>query len=206
MLDKFIVEFDTIMKHLFTEPISTRPNPGNMIEEADLSESDKKNVIGLMRVNHCGEICAQALYQGQSITSQDKTIKSAFIKAAAEETEHLAWTKSRINELGGKTSILNPLFYAGSLALGVTAGIVGDKWNLGFLEETEKQVEEHLTSHLNKLNPNDLRSKAIIEQMRDDEIEHAQMAHNHGAAQLPTPVKLMMKLFSKVMTKTTYYI
>ncbi|MFN8769642.1 MAG: 2-polyprenyl-3-methyl-6-methoxy-1,4-benzoquinone monooxygenase [Neisseriaceae bacterium] len=206
MLDNLIIEFDKALKTLFSEPVSVRTHPDSLIEESDLSESDKKHAISLMRVNHCGEVCAQALYQGQAITTSDKSTKIAFKKAADEETEHLAWTKHRITELGGRTSILNPLFYFGSLTIGITAGIMGDKWNLGFLEETERQVEAHLESHLDKINPEDSKSMAILQQMKEDEIKHAEMAHNYGAAQLPRPIKLLMTAFSKIMTKTTYYI
>jgi ubiquinone biosynthesis monooxygenase Coq7 len=160
-----------------------------------------------MRINHCGEICAQALYQGQALTARDKSHQEAFEHAAYEETEHLAWTKSRVKELGGHISVLNPLFYFGSLAIGVTAGIFGDKWNLGFLAETERQVESHLTHHLEQIPADDVKSKAILSQMKEDEIKHAHMAVEYGGvAELPLPVKLMMKAMSKVMTKTTYYL
>ena len=206
ILDNIIIEFDRIVKNLFTEPSSIRAHPDKDIEEYELNPDEKKQVIGLMRINHCGEICAQALYQGQSITTRDKTTRDAFKQAAHDETEHLAWTKHRITELGGRTSVLNPLFYAGSLAIGVTAGILGDKWNLGFLEETERQVEAHLDNHLEKLNPHDKKSRVILTQMKEDEIGHAEMAHNYGASELPLPVKLLMKLSSNLMTKTVYYI
>ena len=157
-----------------------------------------------MRINHCGEVCAQGLYQGQALTARDKSNQQALDHAAYQETEHLAWTEQRIQELGGKTSLLNPLFYVGSLAIGVSAGILGDKWNLGFLEETEKQVEAHLSDHLEKLPEHDNKSRAILEQMKIDEIEHAHMAHDFGAAELPAPVKTLMKLTSKIMTSAAY--
>lgn len=206
MLDKAIVEVDKILKHLFHKPLSNRAHPDESIADCDFSEQERKHVIGLMRINHCGEICAQGLYQGQALTARDKSHKESFEHAAYEEVEHLAWTEQRILELGGRTSILNPLFYAGSLAIGVGAGILGDKWNLGFLEETEKQVEGHLTDHLEKLPPHDNKSRAILEQMREDEIKHAHMAHDYGAAELPDVVKKMMKLTSKVMTGAAYKI
>ncbi len=206
MLDKIIIEFDKVIKTLFTSPTSTRAHPDNNLNEQDLTDEEKKHIIGLMRINHCGEVCAQGLYQGQAITTRESFNKEAFAHAAHEETEHLAWTEHRIKELGGKTSILNPLYYGVSLAIGITAGILGDKWNLGFLEETERQVEAHLNEHLDIIPYKDLKSKAILQQMRDDEIGHAEMAHNYGAARLPTPIKLLMKISSKVMTKTTYYI
>ncbi len=157
-----------------------------------------------MRVNHCGEICAQALYQGQALTSRDPAIREALRGAADEETEHLAWTEQRIAELGGRKSFLNPLWYVGSLTLGLTAGVLGDKWNLGFLAETERQVEAHLDSHLLSLPEGDLRSRAIVDQMRLDEIQHAETAVRHGAAELPAPVKVAMKMMAKIMTGAAY--
>lgn len=206
MLDKAVVEVDKILKHLFHKPLSNRPHPDESISDCEFSDSERKHVIGLMRINHCGEICAQGLYQGQALTARDTSHKDAFEHAAHEEVEHLAWTEHRIHELGGKTSILNPLFYAGSLAIGVSAGLLGDKWNLGFLEETEKQVESHLTDHLEKIPPHDNKSKAILEQMKEDEIKHAHMAHDYGAAELPLPVKKIMKFTSKIMTDLAYKI
>lgn len=161
-------------------------------------------MLGLMRVNHCGEICAQALYQGQALTSRDPAIRDALRSAADEETEHLAWTEQRIAELGGRKSLLNPLWYAGSLTLGLVAGALGDKLSLGFLAETERQVEAHLDGHLVSLPEDDLRSRAIVDQMRLDEIQHAETAVRYGATELPTPVKKAMKLMAKVMTGTAY--
>jgi ubiquinone biosynthesis monooxygenase Coq7 len=206
MLDKAIVEVDKVLKNLFNKPVSKRTHPDDAITECDLTDEERKHVIGLMRVNHTGEICAQGLYQGQALTARDKTHKQAFEHAAFEEIEHLAWTESRVHELGGHTSILNPLFYLGSLAIGVGAGLLGDKWNLGFLEETEKQVESHLTEHLDLLPEHDNKSRAIVEQMRTDEINHAHMAHDAGAAELPQVVKATMKMTSKIMTSLTYKI
>jgi ubiquinone biosynthesis monooxygenase Coq7 len=205
-LDQVIVEVDKVFKNLFIAPISRRQHPGAQLEAADLSAAQTRQVIGLMRINHCGELCAQGLYQGQALTAREINHREVFADAAFEEVEHLAWTAARIEELGGKTSILGPLFYLGSLGLGVAAGILGDKWNLGFLKETEKQVEQHLTTHLSILPPQDQKSKEILTQMRADEIEHAQMAHDYGAAELPQAIKLMMKFSSKIMTKTTYYL
>ncbi len=206
MIDKAIVEFDKVLKTLFHKPISKRAHPDETIADGEYTDVERKHIVGLMRVNHTGEICAQGLYQGQALTTRNKANQEAFEHAALEETEHLAWTEHRIHELGGKTSLLNPLFYVGSLAIGVTAGILGDKWNLGFLEETEKQVESHLTEHLDKLPQHDNKSRVILEQMREDEIKHAHMAHDNGAAELPELVKKIMKLSSKVMTNTTYRI
>ena len=159
-----------------------------------------------MRVNHCGEICAQALYQGQALTSRDAAIREALRGAADEETEHLAWTEQRIAELGGRKSFLNPLWYLGSLTLGLAAGALGDKWNLGFLAETERQVEAHLDGHLQALPEGDGRSRAIVDQMRLDEIQHAETAVRYGAAELPVPAKAIMKTMAKVMTGIAYRI
>jgi ubiquinone biosynthesis monooxygenase Coq7 len=159
-----------------------------------------------MRVNHCGEICAQALYQGQALTARNPAARAALEQAAAEETDHLAWTAQRIGELGGRVSLLNPLWYAGSFALGAAAGLLGDKWSLGFLAETERQVEGHLEGHLDRLPPQDAKSRAIIDQMKADEARHARAAVEHGAAELPEPVKSAMKLGSRVMTRTAFWI
>ena len=159
-----------------------------------------------MRINHVGEVCAQALYQGQALTARNPAAREALRHAAFEEVEHLAWTEKRIRELGGRTSVFNPLWYTGSLAIGVAAGVLGDKWNLGFLRETEHQVGAHLDSHLQKLPLQDEKSRAIVAQMRDDELKHADMAEAHGAARLPLPVRAMMKLSAKVMTGTSYYV
>ena len=160
----------------------------------------------LMRVNHSGEICAQALYQGQALTARDSAAKQALEQAAQEETEHLAWTERRIEELGGRKSVLNPLWYFGSFALGAVSGLLGDKWNLGFLAETERQVVEHLEGHLQRLPEEDQKSRAILEQMKDDEARHATSALQHGAADLPSPAKLAMRLSSEVMTKTAFWV
>lgn len=202
--DKIIIEFDRALRTVFASARSVRPVPGEAQPEASLDVGERRHVVGLMRVNHCGEICAQALYQGQSLTSRDPAVREALRGAADEETEHLAWTEQRIAELGGRKSLLNPLWYAGSLTLGVVAGALGDKWNLGFLAETERQVEAHLDGHLLSLPEDDLRSRAIVDQMRLDEIQHAETAVRYGAAELPAPVKTAMKLMAKVMTGTAY--
>jgi len=202
--DKIIVEFDRALRTVFASARSVRPVPGDKQPEAGLDAEQKRHVVGLMRVNHCGEICAQALYQGQALTSRDPAIREALRGAADEETEHLAWTEQRIAELGGRKSFLNPLWYVGSLTLGLTAGVLGDKWNLGFLAETERQVEAHLDSHLLSLPEDDLRSRAIVDQMRLDEIQHAETAVRHGAAELPAPVKVAMKMMAKIMTGAAY--
>jgi ubiquinone biosynthesis monooxygenase Coq7 len=185
-----------------------RDHPDVMIDSDDthLSEKDRKHIISLMRVNHSGEICAQALYHGQALTARDQEIKEALCYASQEETDHLAWTQHRINELGGKTSVLNPVWYMGSLGIGVVAGLMGDRWNLGFLEETEKQVGLHLQNHLEQIPEKDHKSKAILLQMAKDEEQHEKTAHSYGAAPLPLPVKESMKYVSQVMTRLSYWI
>lgn len=202
--DALILEFDRALRTVFAPAYTVRPHPGRELPELELSADERRQVIGLMRVNHCGEICAQALYQGQALTSRDPAVKDALRSAAMEETEHLAWTEKRISELGGRKSLLNPLWYAGSLSLGLVAGALGDKWNLGFLAETERQVEAHLDGHLLRLPEQDTKSRAIVDQMRLDEIQHAETAVHYGAAALPAPVKTAMKLAAKVMTSTAY--
>ena len=204
--DQFILEFDRALRTLLAPARSVRPVPGSALPEAELDAGQKRLVVGLMRVNHCGEICAQALYQGQALTSRDAAIREALRGAAEEETEHLAWTEQRIFELGGRKSLLNPLWYLGSLTLGLAAGALGDKWNLGFLAETERQVEAHLDGHLHALPEEDERSRAIVDQMRLDEIQHAETAVQHGAAELPVPAKVVMKAMAKVMTGIAYRI
>ncbi|MBI3145715.1 MAG: 2-polyprenyl-3-methyl-6-methoxy-1,4-benzoquinone monooxygenase [Pseudogulbenkiania sp.] len=206
MLDKLIIEFDKGVRTLFAPASSVRPHPDAGMAEAELSRDEKRHALGLMRVNHCGEVCAQALYQGQALTARNETAREALKHAAFEEVEHLAWTERRIRELGGHPSVFNPLWYTGSLAIGVAAGLLGDKWNLGFLEETEYQVEAHLNSHLRELPEQDEKSRVIVQQMRDDEVRHAEMAHEYGAAKLPLPVRGLMKLTSKVMTSASYHV
>ena len=159
-----------------------------------------------MRVNHTGEVCAQALYQGQALTARSRESQVALERAAGEETEHLAWTAQRIEELGGRTSVLNPLFYTGSFAIGAVAGLLGDRWNLGFLAETERLVVRHLEGHLNVLPAEDRKSRAIVDEMRHDEARHATTALEHGAAELPAPVRGLMRIASRVMTRATYWI
>jgi ubiquinone biosynthesis monooxygenase Coq7 len=178
--------------------------PGTDLPEAELSADEKRHVAALMRVNHCGEICAQALYQGQALGSRDPAVKHELVQAAWEETEHLNWTETRIAELGGRKSIFNPLWYAGSLAIGVVAGKCGDSWSLGFLAETERQVEGHLSGHIARLPAQDRKSSEVLEQMKADEMRHAETATRFGARQLPAPVKLAMTLSSKLMTRLSY--
>lgn len=183
---------------------SSRPNPADAIPDEMHDEAARRHSAGLMRVNHAGEIAAQALYQGQAITARDATVRAAMQESAAEEIDHLAWCEERLDELDSGPSRLAPFWYAGSFAIGAFAGVLGDKWSLGFVAETEKQVENHLDSHLEGIAPDDLRSRAIITQMRQDEIHHGNKARAAGAAELPAPVKSVMKLVSKVMTTTAY--
>jgi ubiquinone biosynthesis monooxygenase Coq7 len=166
--------------------------------------TERRHVAALMRIDHAGEVCAQALYQGQALTCRDPVKRQALRQAAWEETEHLNWTEQRIAELGGHKSYLNPLWYAGSLAIGIVAGKVGDEWNLGFLVETERQVEAHLLAHLDSLPAQDERSWAILDQMKTDEIRHADTAKDLGARELPAPVRAAMTLMSKIMTTVAY--
>ena len=204
LFEKLIPQVDVVLRTLFAPATTTRSYPDAGLEEGELTPAEKQHALGLMRVNHVGEVCAQALYQGQALTARDKTNREALQHAAYEEVEHLAWTEKRVKELGGRTSLLNPIWYAGSLAVGFGAGLLGDKWNLGFLEETEHQVTAHLEEHLEDLPANDIKSRAVVTQMRLDEMKHAEMANQFGAAPLPLPVKEMMKLTSKVMTSISY--
>lgn len=206
MLDQLIVGFDRALRTVFANAGTVRPVPGDSLPEAELSDDERRRAASLMRVNHCGEICAQALYQGQAMMSKDMGIKRALERAAQEETEHLAWTERRIAELGGHKSLLNPLWYGGSLAIGILAARFGDGINLGFLAETERQVESHLKSHLDRLPPQDLRSREIVTQMKEEEAAHADTAVRLGAVELPAPVKAVMKASSKVMTSVAYWV
>lgn len=205
-LDRLIVEFDKGVRTLFSQAHSVRPHPDANTPDAPLSDNERKHAAGLMRINHSGEICAQALYQGQALTARDPAVQEKLLQAAQEETEHLAWTSKRVHELGGHLSVLNPLWYTGSLTLGAFAGLLGDKWNLGFLSETEHQVGGHLQSHLEKLPPQDAKSRAVVQQMYVDETKHSDMAKEMGGADLPVPVKFAMKMTSKVLTHTAYRI
>lgn len=205
-IDRLIIGFDSALRTLLTPAQTLRPVPGNDLPEADLSELEKKESTALMRINHVGEVCAQALYQGQALTSKNENVQEMLMQAAREETEHLAWTERRIAELGGRKSLLNPLWYGGSYTIGAVAGLLGDKWNLGFLAETEHQVGEHLGRHLQRLPSHDEKSRAIVTQMQVDEACHATMAISQGGVELPAPVKMAMKMGSKVMTRTAYWV
>ncbi|WP_269533061.1 2-polyprenyl-3-methyl-6-methoxy-1,4-benzoquinone monooxygenase [Chitinimonas sp. BJYL2] len=203
-MDRLITEFDRALRTVFAPASTVRPRPDATLAEPELSAEEKRHAAGLMRVNHCGEVCAQALYQGQALTARDPATRLSLQQAAHEEVEHLAWTAERVHELGGHTSVLNPLWYAGSLTMGVAAGLIGDRWNLGFLAETERQVSEHLQGHLASLPAQDTRSRAIVDQMHIDETAHAEMAVTLGAAELPMPAKLAMRAMSRVMTSLSY--
>ena len=205
-LDRVITAFDNGLRTLLAPAHSARAVPGEAAAEPEMTAAERQHAAALMRVNHTGEICAQALYQGQALTARNAEARSALEQAAAEETDHLAWTAQRIDELGGRASLLNPLWYAGSFAIGAVAGLLGDKWNLGFLAETERQVEGHLEGHLDRLPAQDEKSRAIVNEMKVDEARHARTAVDHGAAELPEPVRLAMKLGSRIMTRTAYWI
>ena len=205
-LDNLIVEFDSGLRTLLAQPRSLRAHPDATITEANLSREEKTLACALMRVNHSGEVCAQALYSGQAISARKPQTSAALKQAAVEETDHLAWCESRIKQLGGRTSVLNPFFYAGSFSLGLLAGALGERWNLGFVAETEKQVGVHLASHLEILPENDKKTRKIIEQMQVDEAAHAQQARDYGAAELPAPVNFLMRKVAKLMTTTSYYL
>jgi len=205
-LDDLIVAFDKGLRTVFAPARSSRVVPGEDLPHAELSPAERAHAAALMRVNHTGEICAQALYQGQALIARNTMAKAALERAAAEETEHLAWTGQRIGELGGRQSMLNPLFYAGSFAIGAAAGLLGDRWNLGFLAETERQVVAHLEGHLTRLPAADEKSRAVVHQMQEDEARHATTALEHGAAELPAPAKAAMRAASRVMTGTSYWL
>lgn len=206
MFEALIPEFDKALRAVFVRAPTRRAMPGADLPEAELDAAERRHVAALMRVNHCGEICAQALYQGQALTSRDPEVRKALETAAWEETEHLNWTETRIAELGGRKSLLNPVWYGGSLAIGMLAGRFGDAWSLGFLAETERQVEGHLEGHKARLPAQDRKSWEVLEQMKLDEMRHAEAARNHGARELPAAVRLAMKLSSRIMTGVSYRI
>lgn len=205
-IDRLIGEFDRALRAVAGVANAARVSPGEGKPDTPLEERERQHVVGLMRVNHVGEVCAQALYQGQALTARDANARATLEKAAREEQDHLAWSAERIRELGGRPSLLNPLWYAGSLAIGAVAGALGDRWNLAFLAETERQVEEHLTGHLQRLPASDGRTRAIVEAMRADEAKHRMTAVGLGAADLPAPVRAAMRFASKVMTTVAYHV
>jgi ubiquinone biosynthesis monooxygenase Coq7 len=203
--DKFLMHLDTGLRTVFGRPrVTERSNPAENIADTELTQAEKELAGRLMRINHAGEVAAQGLYEGQALTARLPDVRDKMERAAMEENDHLAWCESRINELGSHKSLLNPLWYGGSLAIGAIAGLAGDKWSLGFVTETERQVVRHLDSHLAQLSEKDQKSRAILEQMKEDEGHHATTALHAGGAELPTPIKKLMALTSKVMTKTAF--
>ena len=214
MLDHFLPEFDRALRAVAGVTRASRPNPADAViastapadDAAKLSEADRRHAAGLMRVNHVGEVCAQALYQGQALFARDPAIRAQLDEAAREEEDHLAWCAQRLQELNDRPSLLNPLWYAGAFAIGALAGRLGDKISLGFVAETERQVEHHLDGHLDKLPEQDTRSRAIVAQMRDDEIRHGDNARQAGGIDLPAPIRQAMRAASRVMTSTAYRI
>jgi len=204
-LDQLIMQGDHAMRTIFGQPqITERQYPADEIEDNEMNDTERKHVAGLMRINHAGEIAAQALYSGQALTAKLDEVRESMNRAALEENDHLDWTDKRLQELGSQRSLLAPFWYAGSFAIGAAAGAAGDKWSLGFVAETEKQVVKHLQDHLEKLPEDDERSRAILEQMKEDEQHHATVALEHGGRELPWVIKKLMTLTSKVMTKTAY--
>lgn len=206
VLDRAIVEFDRALRAVAGVHEARRPSPAEGALESELDAAARAHSAALMRVNHVGEVCAQALYQGQAMSARDEHTRASLDRAAREEGDHLAWSMDRIRALGGRPSLLNPLWYAGSLALGIGAGLLGERWNLAFLAETERQVEEHLGGHLDRLSPQDAATRAVVAAMRDDEARHRDTAIALGAAELPEPVKRAMRAMAKVMTTVAYRI
>ena len=205
--DRLILGVDQALRTLFGRPqVTERPDPANDFPEAELSEHERDVTGRLMRINHTGEVCAQALYQGQALTAKLPEVRKNMERAAQEENDHLDWCESRLQALDNRKSLLNPFWYAGSFMIGAAAGLAGDKWSLGFVAETEHQVEDHLESHLQRLPSQDQKSRAVLEQMKEDEIHHATVALEAGGAELPGPIKLGMKLTAKLMTKSVYYL
>jgi len=205
-LDSLILQFDRALRTVAGVHRAERASPAANVAEGALDACARAEAAALMRVNHVGEVCAQALYQGQALTARRPENREALGRAAIEEQDHLAWSVGRIEELGGRASLLNPLWYAGSFALGAAAGALGDRWSLGFLAETERQVEKHLAGHLERLSPEDRRTRAVVEAMRGDEARHRESAIALGAAELPGPVKLGMRAMAMVMTTIAHRI
>lgn len=206
LIDKLIIETDKALTTVIGKPETTaRLIPDSDLTDSEMTGQEQRLSVRLMRINHAGEVSAQALYQGQALTATLPKVRVAMEQAALEENDHLVWCQQRLDCLGGHTSVLNPLWYAGSFIMGAVAGKIGDKWSLGFVAETEKQVVQHLDEHLVAISARDEKSRAILEQMRVDELHHGTLALNAGGAILPAPVKHMMGLMSKVMTKTSYW-
>ena len=206
LLRRFGEALTTGARTILTPAVAKRQSPADAAAKSDMTAEEQKHSAALMRVNHCGEVCAQALYQGQALFARDSAVAEALQEAADEEIDHLAWTSSRIAELGGRMSYLNPLWYGGAFAIGAAAALISDRISLGFVAETERQVSAHLQSHLTKLPPQDTKSRAIVEQMDEDEQQHATNAIEMGAAELPKPAKEIMRLAGKIMTSTSYHL
>ena len=205
-MDRILGTVDSALRTLFASPRASRPCPVVPAETTHLGPVDRRQAAALMRVNHVGEVCAQALYAAQALTARDPALRAQMAQAAREETDHLAWTQARLDELDARPSLLNPLWYAGAFGLGLIAGQLGDRVSLGFVVETERQVEAHLQGHLDRLPAGDHASRAIVAQMKDDEAAHARLAQHAGALELPAPARLAMKAAAKVMTTTAHYI
>lgn len=206
-LDDVLLAFDQGLRTLLGRPaVTERPNPAAQIGEEEMSAEERELSGRLMRINHTGEVCAQALYQGQALTARQGKVRRSMERAAAEENDHLDWCERRLDELGGRKSYLNPLWYAGALTIGAVAGLAGDKWSLGFVAETEHQVGKHLDGHMRQLPVRDEKSQAILKQMKVDELRHATVALESGGVPLPIPIKLVMQLASKVMTNSVYWL
>ena len=205
-MDVLLNATDNALRTLFAKPRASRPCPTVAEQSTQLTTQEQAKAGALMRINHVGEVCAQALYAAQALGTRDPALRQHFLEASREEGDHLAWTKGRLDELGARPSLLNPLWYAGAFGLGLVASRVGDRLSLGFVVETERQVEAHLATHLEKLPEGDHESRAIVAQMKDDEALHARAAEDAGALQLPAPVKTLMRLAAKVMTTTAHYI
>ena len=205
MMNALILATDSALRTLFAEPRASRPNPAANVADLELNEAERRQSGALMRINHVGEVCAQALYTGQALACQSPALRTQLAEASREETDHLAWTQQRLHDLNDRPSWLNPLWYAGAFAIGFAAGkLGGDKVSLGFVVETERQVEAHLQSHMDLLPASDLASRAIVSAMKADEIAHAQMAQQAGAVELPAPVKTLMQAAAKVMTTVAH--
>src|SRR5689334_19602901 len=204
--DRIILQVDRALRTIFGVGTAERASPAQDLEEPVLDPGERRHAAALMRVNHCGEVCAQALYQGQALASSSERVRTTLEKAAGEESDHLSWSAERVRELGGRLSVLNPLWYAGSFAIGYVAGRRGDEWNLGFLAETESQVERHLQGHMERLGNRDARTRAVIEGMRLEEMEHRRTAELLGARELPEVAKRGMRLAARLMTTLSYWI
>lgn len=203
-LDRLIQEFDRGLRTVAAANVAARPNPAGACAETVDDPAARRHAAGLMRVNHAGEIAAQALYHGQALTARNPRVRAALLEAARDETDHLAWCEQRVRELDGRTSLLAPLWYAGSFAIGALAGLAGDRASLGFVAETEKQVIEHLESHMHALPERDERSRRIVAQMQDDEARHGSEARSAGGADLPRPIRELMRRTARIMTRTAY--